>query len=172
MQKWTGSVHETMSWLDCSFRVHSKNDMISHWSSSLQPVTPASCPQAENWGAEWPWQQQCGSVSSPSPFSEAHSSQRFAWQRNDTQWDSFGMKYSTAASPPTPVATTHKVLPTWPSQLRPFVIISEVCSLLLTNDLNVADNFPDSDTRNHLFGIIHTLWMNHFHTATSFACKS
>lgn len=154
-------------WLDCSLHVHNKNDMISHWSSSLQPVTPTSCPRAENWEAEWPWQQQCASVSSPSPFSEAHSSQQFAWQRNDTQWHSFCMKYSTAASPPTPVAAAHKVLPTRPSQLRPFVIISEVVlSFWLMIQILPTTFLTQTHFHKLCRVIILALWMNHLHTAT------
>lgn len=83
-------------------------------------------PAAENLEAEWPWQQQSGSVSLLSPFSEAHSSQQLSWQRNDTEWHSFSTKYSMAAFPPPPVATTHEISAICSSHPCPLVTTNKV----------------------------------------------
>lgn len=65
----------------------------------------------ENWEAEWQWQQQSGSVSSLSPFSEARSSQQLAWQRNDTESHSFSKKYSMAVSPSSSSSLSYRCHP-------------------------------------------------------------
>lgn len=108
----------------CSFHVHSKNN-ISHRSSSLQPVTPASCPQLKT-------VKLSGHDSSSAALSLCcHPSvKRTALSRlldsGTAHNDTHPMKYNRAASPPPPIAATHKVSPAWPSQLYPFVNTNKV----------------------------------------------